>query len=181
LFRASVEVSMRFGLTHVTYGYTVMTYRPRQRRPKSGTSEPRSRFASAVRSAARRRRATGSRLFHLSPAGVSLPPTSTTVEGAAGGHRTQAGVYGETATQFGSAGAVVRICQEPVHQRSGQPCFAGTAARRARAWLRAAPLETFAWNIGSIVCWKRSWHKSFKPWRRKSSASLAPSLKLRRP
>ena len=71
----------------------------------------------------------------------------------------------------------VRICQEPLHQRSGQPCLARSAATRARGWLRAAPLETFAWNIGLIVCLKISWHRSFRPWRQKSSGSLAQSPK----
>ena len=51
----------------------------------------------------------------------------------------------------------------------------------ARPWLRAAPLGTFVWNIGLIVCLKRNWHKSFKPWRPRSSASWAQSPKPRRP
>jgi nitroreductase len=168
-------------LRDVITGCTVMTYGSCQRRPKSRASQSRSYSATRLRSTARRRRAVGARLFHLSPAGVTLPPTSATVEGAAGDQRTQAGVYGEITAQFDSAGAVVRICQEPVHQRGGQPCLAGIAATRARAWLRAEALETFAWNIGLIVCWKRSWHKSFQPWRRKSSASLAQAPKPRRP
>ncbi len=168
-------------LCDVINGCIVMSYGPCQRRPKSRASQSRSYSATRFPSTARRRRAVGARLLHLSPAGVSLPPTSATIEGAAGGQRTQTGVYGEIAGQFDSAGAVVRICQEPVHQRRGQSCLAGNPATRARAWLRAVPLETFAWNIGSIVCLKRSWHKSFKPWRRKSSASLAQSPKPRRP
>ena len=168
-------------LRHVIRGCIVMTYGPCQRCPEKRASQSRSHSFTRLRSTARRRRAVGARLFHLSPPGVSLPSTSGTAEGAAGGQRTQAGVYGETATQFDSASAVVRICQEPLHQRSGQPCLAGTAATRARAWLRAAPLETFASNIGLIVCLKRSWHKSFRPWRQKSSGSLAQSPKPRRP
>ena len=168
-------------LRYVITGCTVMTYGSCQRRPKSRASQSCSYLATRFRSTARRRRAVIARLFHLSPAGVSLPPTSATVEGAADSQRIQAGVYGEVITQFDSAGAVVRICQEPVHQRSGQPCLAGTAATRARAWLRATALETFAWNIGLIVCLKRSWHKSFKPWRRKSSASLPQPPRPRRP
>ncbi len=168
-------------LHHVIKGCIVMTYGPCQRRPKSRTSQSRSHSATRLRSTARCRRAVGARLFHLSPAGVSLPPTSATVEGAAGGQRTQAGVYGEIAAQFDSAGAVVRICQEPVHQRSGQPCLVGAAATRARAWLRAMSLEAFVLNIGLIVCLERSWHKSFRPWRQKSSGSLLQSPKPGRP
>jgi hypothetical protein len=168
-------------LRYVISGCIIMTDGPCQRRPKSRTSQSRSYPVTRIRATARRRRAVGARLFHLSPAGVSLPPKSATVKGAADSQRTQVGIHGETAGQFDSAGAVVRICQEPVYQRRGQSCLAGTFATRARAWLRAVPLETFAWNIGSIVCLKRSWHKSFKPWRRKSSASLAQSPKPRRP
>ncbi len=88
-------------------------------------------------------------------------------------------LYGETGAQFDSAGPVVRICQEPFHQRSGQPCLASSAATRARAWLRAASLEAFALNIGLIVCLKISWHKSFRPWRQKSSGSLAQVAETR--
>lgn len=168
-------------LPYVITGCIVMTYESCQRRPKSRASQSRSHAAARLRSTARCRRAVGTRLFHFFQAGLSLPPTSPTVEGAAGGQRTQTGVYCETATQFDSAGAVVRICQELIDQRSGQPCLAGTAATRTRAWLRAAPLESFAWNIGLIVCLRRSWHKSFKPWRRRSSASLAQTPKPRMP
>jgi len=158
-----------------------MTYGPCQRRPEIRASQSCSHSATRIRSTARCRRAVGARLFHLSPAGISLPPTGATVERAAGGQRTQAGVHRKTAAQFDSAGAVVRICQEPVHQRSGQPRLTGTAATRARAWLRAAPLGTFVWNIGLIVCLKRNWHRSFKPWRRRSVASWAESPKPGRP
>ena len=165
-------------LRYVIRSCIVMTYGPCQRRPKGRASQSRSYSATRFRSTARCRRAASPGLFHLSPTGISLPPASATFEGAAGGHRTQAGVYGQIAAQSDSAGAVIRICQEPVHQRSGQPCLAGTAPTRARAWLRAAPLETFGWNIDSIVCLKRSWHKPFKPWRRKS---LAQSPKPGRP
>src|SRR3954468_4874929 len=120
-------------------------------RPKGRASQSCSHSAPRILSTARCRRAVGARLFHLSPTGISVPPTSTAIEGAVGGQRTQASVYSETAAQFDSTGAVVRICQERIDQRSGQPCLAGTAAKRARAWLRAAPRETFAWNIVLIV------------------------------
>jgi len=168
-------------LRHVINSCVIMTYGPRERYAKSRASQSCSHFATRFRSTVRCRRAAGTRLFHFSPAGVSLSARSASVERTAGSQRTQAGVYGETAAQLDSAGAVVRICQGSVYQRSGQPCLAGAAATRARAWLRAARLETFAWNIGLIVCWKRSWHKSFKSWRRKSSAALAQSPKRRRP
>jgi len=168
-------------LRYVINSCIVMTYGPRQRYPKSRASQSCSHSTARVRPTARSRRAAGTRLFHFSPAGISLSARSASVGKAAGRHRAQAGVYGETAAQLDSAGAVVRICQEPVHQRSGEPCLGGTAATRARAWLRVVPLETFAWNIGSIVCWKRNWHKSFKSWRRKRSAALAQSPKPRRP
>ena len=164
-------------LQYVITGCIFMTHGTGQRCSKGRASQSRSESATRIRSTARGRRADGTRMFHLSPPGVSLPPTSGTAEGAAGRQRTEVGLYGETGTQFDSAGPVVRICQEPLHQRSGQPCLARSAATRARAWLRAAPLETFALNIGLIVCLKISWHRSFRPWRQKSSGSLAQSPK----
>lgn len=113
-------------LRYVMNGCIVMTYGPCQRCPESRASQSSSHAFARLRSTTRGGRAAGAGLFHLSPAGVSLPPASTTVEGAAAGQRTQTGVYGETAYQFDSTGAVVRICQEPVHRRCRQSCLAGS-------------------------------------------------------
>src|SRR5258708_40374032 len=96
-------------LRHVINSCIVMTYGPRERYPKSRASQSCSHFAARVRSTVRCRRAAGTRLFHFSPAGVSLSARSASVERTAGHQRTQVGVYGETAAQLDSAGAVVRI------------------------------------------------------------------------
>src|SRR6266566_8644789 len=120
------------GLTDVISGCIVMTYGPRQRCPKSRTSESRSRLAAAVRSTARRRRAFGARLLHFFPTGLSVFTASPALERTSSGERIQAGVHGKASTQFDSAGAVVRICQKNLDQRSRESSAVGAPATRRR-------------------------------------------------
>src|SRR6266849_7484611 len=103
---------MKARLRRVRNSCILMTYGSRQRRSKGRASQPRARFAAAVRAAARCRRALGARLFHLAPTGISLPPTGTAVESAGSGRRVKVGVHGEAAAQFDPTGEVVRICQK---------------------------------------------------------------------
>ena len=128
-------------LTYVTNRCINMTYRSRQRCPESQASEPRSGLVAAVRSTARRRGAIGARLCHLSTASLSIPPAGRALESASPSERIQAGVHGEAPTQFDSAGAVVRICQEDLDQRSREPGTVGAPATRGRSWLSPSRLR----------------------------------------
>lgn len=153
-------------LTDVTYGCIVMTYGPRQRCPKSRTSESRSHAATAVRSAARRRRAIGSRLFYFSPASLSLPAAGPAVEGTSPGERIQAGVHGQAPTQFDSASAVERICQENLNQRSRESSAIGVLATRGRSWLSQSQSRhgVLSWSIDLTACYPANWLRHISCW-----------------
>jgi len=146
-------------LTYVIYGCSVMTYGARQRRPKSRASEPRTRVIGAIRRSARCGRATSAGLFHFSSASVPLRAAGPALEGADSGERIQTGVDGKAPTQFDSAGAVVRICQKDVNQRSRDSSAASVPATRGRSWLsRGQPRrEAFNWSIVLIACRQTSW------------------------
>src|SRR5437660_11887839 len=146
-------------LTYVTNRCINMTYRSRQRCPESQASEPRSGLVAAVRSTARRRGAIGARLCHLSTASLSIPPAGRALESTRPGERIQAGVHGEASTQFDSAGAVVRICQEDLDQRSREPGALGAPATRGRSWLSPSRLRhgPFSWSIDLTACCPTNW------------------------
>jgi hypothetical protein len=148
-------------LTGVIYGCIVMTYGARQRCPKSGTSESRSPDAAAVRSTARCGGAFGARLLHFSSTSLSLSAASPAVERSSTGKRSQAGIHGKAPTEFDSAGAVVRICQKNLDQRSRDPSAVGAPATRGRSWLsRSRSWRTdFSWSITLIACCQTNWLK----------------------
>src|SRR5713101_7572164 len=139
-------------LRRVINSCTLMTYESRHRHPKNRATQPRARFAAAVGATARCRRAPGARLLYLSATGLSLPAASAAAERASGRGRVEVGIHGEAAAQLDSTGAVVRICQRTLDQRSGQPCVARAAATRARSWLSRSRLyyALFSWSIVSI-------------------------------
>lgn len=153
-------------LTYVIEGCMYMTYGPRQRCPESRASESRSGPAATGRPTPRGCRAAGARLFHLFPAGVSLPPASAAIESARGSQRAQAGVHGEAAAHADPARAVVRICQGVVHQRRRHPGVVGPAAARAWAWLsrHRLGLARYSGNTASTVYCPRSWPRSTRCW-----------------
>jgi hypothetical protein len=161
-------------LTDVTYGCTLMTYGPRQRRPEGRTFEPCSRPAPAVRSTSRSRRATRARLFDLSSASLSLSAGSPAIEGAGAGGRIQAGVHREASPQFDSARTVVRICQEALDQRSGKSSLGGSSASRGRSWLRRSGSQLAACNrsIILIAYCLRSWLRRISCWCRSGDGTL---------
>ena len=178
---------MRGRLRSVTNSCILMTYGSRQRRRKSRAPQPRARFAAAVQASARCRRALGARLLYLSTTGISVPAASAAVERTSGRNRIEGGLHGEAAAQFDSAGAVVRICQKTLDQRSGQPCVARASATRARSWLsRSHPSHApFSWSIVSIGCCRRSWPKPIRCWcrinvGRSQAQSLPTSPRVRR-
>jgi hypothetical protein len=151
---------------NVIKGCILMTYESRQRCSKSRTTQPRAGLAPAVRATSRGRRAPGQRLLHLSTTGLSLPSAGTSAEGASNRDRIEVGIHGKAAARFDSAGAVVRICQTTLDQRGGQPRVVGSAATRARSWLRPDRFRhvLFIWSIVSAVCYPTSWLRSFSLW-----------------
>jgi hypothetical protein len=142
------------GLTCVISGCTVMTYGPRQRRPKSRTSEPRTRAIGAIRRTSRCGRATSTGMLHFSSAGVPLRAAGPAFKGTRCGERIQTGVHGKAPTQFDSSRAIVRICQKDVDQRSRDSSAASVPATRGRSWLsRSQPRRAvFSWSIVLIAC-----------------------------
>ncbi len=157
---------MRAGLPCDINSCTLMTYGSRQRRRKSRAPQPRARVAAAAQASARCRRALGARLLNLSTTGISVPAARAAVESTSGRGRIEGGLHSEAAAQFDSTGAVVRICQKTLDQRSGQPCVARAASTRARSWLSRSRFQyaLFSWSIVSIVCCRRSWPKPSRFW-----------------
>jgi hypothetical protein len=146
-------------LTNVIYGFTVMTYGARQRRPKGRTSESCSRSAAAVRSTSRCSRAIGAGLFDFASSSLSLSTAGPRVEGASSGERIQVGVHGQASTPFDSARAVVRLCQKDLDQRSRESSARGVLITRGRSWLSQSRSRraTFSWSIALIACCPTSW------------------------
>ena len=153
-------------LTDVIYGCIVMTYGARQRCPKRGTSEPRSRATARVRSTARCGRAFGTRLLHFSSTSLSLSAASPAVERSSTGQRSQAGIHGKAPRQFDSAGAIVRICQKNLDQRSRHPSAVGAPATRGRSWLSRSRSRRadFSWSIALIACCQTNWLRCISYW-----------------
>jgi hypothetical protein len=167
---------MNVRLCRVVNSCILMTYGSRQRRRKSRAPQPRARVTAAIRATARCRRALGARLLHLSATGLSLLAASTAVERAGPGGRIEVGVHSEAAAQFDPAGAVVRIRQKALDQRSGEPGVAGASTARARSWLSRSRFHhaLFSWSIVSIVCCRRSWPKPIRFWCRTSAGRSPP-------
>lgn len=142
------------GLTYVLCGCIVMTYGPRQRRPKSRTSEPRTCAIGAIRKTPRCSRATSSGMRHFSSSGVPLRAAGPAFKATCCGERIQTGVHGKAPTQFDSSRAVVRICQKDIDQRSRDSSAASVLATRGRSWLsrRQPRRAVFNWSIVLIAC-----------------------------
>lgn len=167
-------------LTAVIYGCSLMTYGPRQRCSKSRASQPRSPVAATGRPSARGGANDGPPLFHLSAAGVSLPPASAALETAASGRRCQDRVYGETITGVGRTGPFARNRRGAVVRGGCQSSAALPAAPARGAWLSARPKLGLSWSIGLIVCWQRSWPGPTSCWRLSSGNLLAHRTPRRR-
>jgi hypothetical protein len=156
---------MRFCLTRVIYGCTVMTYEPRQRGAEGRAAESCSRPTAADRTAGGRR-AVGARLFHFFPTSLSIPPASAKVERAGSRERAQASVHGQASTQLDSARAVVRICQKDLHQRSREPGAIGAPTTRGRSWLSRSQSRhvSFSWNIDLTASGLTNWLRLISCW-----------------
>lgn len=157
---------MRFCLTRVIHGCTVMTYGARQRGAESRAAESRSRPTAADRPTARSRRAVGARLFHFFPTSLSIPPASAKAETAGSRERGKAGVHSQTPTQLDPARAVVRICQKDLNQRGREPGAIGVPATRGRSWLSRGHSRhaRFGWNIVLTACWLTNWRRHISCW-----------------
>jgi len=167
-------------LTNVTYSCSLMTYGPRQRCSKSRASQSRSPVASAGRPSARGGANDGSRLFHLSSPGVSIPPASAADETATSGRRRQDRLYGETITGVGRTGAFPRRRRGAVVRGGCQSSAARPAASARGAWLSARSNAELIWSIGLIVCWQRSWSRPTSCWRLTSGNLSANRIPRRR-
>ncbi len=167
-------------LTNVTYGCSLVTYGPRQRCSKSRASQPRSPVASTARPSTRCGSEDGPRLFHLSAAGVSLPPASAALETAASGRRCQDRVYGETLTGVGRTGPFARGRCGAVVRGGCQSSAARPAASARGAWLSARSKAELSWSIDLIVCWQRSWLRPTSCWRLTSDNRSANRTPRRR-
>src|SRR5215469_16579183 len=121
-----------FRLTDVIYGCSVMTYGSRQWGPKVRTSQPCSTALAATRATAQGGGETGGRVFDFSPPSLPLPATGPAPHQTGGSERVEAGVHRQAFSQFDSAGAVVRICQEGRNQRSREWSALGVLASRGR-------------------------------------------------
>jgi hypothetical protein len=154
------------GLTCVTNGCSVVTYGPRQRCPEGRTSESCSHAAAGIRADARRRRAVGTRVFDFSAASVSIPAAGLAVKATGTGERIQAGVHRQAPTSFDPAGAVVRICQANLNQRSRDSSATGVPATRGRSWLSRSRSrhDVFSWNIDLIACHRTNWRRHMICW-----------------
>jgi len=168
------------GLTCAIYSYMFMTYGSCWRCSKSRASQY-GLGTAPTRGGSGGRRGTGSALQHFQAPGLPLSPNGTRDEGADAYRRCQDPVHCKAFAELGSAASPVRHRDWADAQRDRKPRLNDGPTSRAGAWLRAALLETFAWSIGLIVCLKRSWHKSFRPWRQQSSGSSAQLPKPRRP
>jgi hypothetical protein len=157
---------MRFCLTHVIYGCTVMTYEPRQRGAESRAAESCSCPTAAERSTARSCRAVGARLLHFFSSSLSIPAASAKTERAGTRERAQAGIHSQALTQFDSARAVVRICQKDLHQRSRESGAVSVPATRGRSWLSRGQSRhaSFGWNIDLTACWLTNWLRHISCW-----------------
>ena len=142
---------MTAGLTYVITGCIVMTYGPRQRRPKSRASEPRTRAIRAIRRTPRCCRATSAGMLHFSSASVQLRAAGPALKGTGSCERSQTGVHGKAPTQFDSAGTVVRICQEDIDQRSRDSSAASVPATRGRSWLSRNQPRRAVFNLSIVL------------------------------
>src|SRR5712692_6808305 len=167
-------------LTCVVKSYIYMTHGSCRRYAKGRTPQP-GLGTAAARGSAGGRRGIGAALRHFQTAGLPLSANGRGIEGAVTHRRCQDPLHGEAFAELGPAASPLRQNNRVNAQRDCQPGFDDGPTSRARAWLRAALLEASAWNINSIVCWKRSWPRCFKPWRRPSVVLLAQSRKPRRP
>src|SRR5215471_4386474 len=173
---------MRMCLTHVIYGFTVMTYGPRQRSAESRAAKSCPRPTTAGGSTGCGGRALGARLFYFVPTSLSIPAASATAETAGSRERAQAGVHREASTQLDSARAVVRICQKDFDQRSREPGVISDPATRGRAWLSRDPSRPalFSGNIDFDRLWPdklaQAYHLLVPDRRRAVAGATAESL-----
>jgi hypothetical protein len=164
------------------YSCILMTYGPCQRSSEGRPAEPRSRTFATRSRVARRGRAVGPRLFHLSSASLSIPATSAATESAGRGGRGQTCIHRKATAQSDPTREVVRVCQTTVHQRGRQPGLTGAAATRGRSWLSRSRLgyAPYSWSIASIGCWQRNWPRSINCWCPTSACRL-PQRGAQRP
>ena len=155
-------------LHHVTYGCTVVTHGAGQRCRKSRTSQSCTEFAASIRSSARCSGQNGSRLRCLSSPSIPISTTSRTIKRGRSCHRHQDCFHGETFGKVGGTPAVLCQCQRHITERYCEPRSGDFSPTEEKAWVndREVGATPFNWNIGLIVCYRRSWNRSMSCWYR---------------
>ena len=153
-------------LHHVTYGCTLVTHGASQRYRKSRASQSCTQFAAAIRFFAGCGRQDGSRLLRLHPPSISISSTSRTIETGCSGHGYEDCFHGEAVRSAGQTFAFIRQQKRPIAQRHCESCSGGVSPAEEEAWVNGHQVGAtrFSWNIGLIVCYRKSWNRSTDCW-----------------
>ena len=145
-----------------------MTHGAGQRYRKSRATQSRTWFAAAVRRSARCGKQNGSRLLSLATPSVSIPSTSRTIETGCSSRGCEDRVYRQAFRKVGRPLAVIRQQKRVVSERHGESCPGGFSPAEEEAWVNGHQVGAtrFSWNIGLIVCYRRSWDRSMSCWYR---------------
>ena len=169
-------------LHDVTYGCTLVTYDASQRCRESGASQSCTRFAAAIRLPAGCCRQDGSRLLYLPPPGISISSTSRAVETGCPHHRRQDCLHCEAFGEIGGTPTFICQHQRVVAERHCEPGVGGVPSAEDQAWVNDHQVGAtkFNWNIGLIVCYRRSWNRLMSCWCRISDGRSKRQLIRRR-
>jgi len=153
-------------LHNVTYGCTLVTHGASQRCRKSRASQSCTRFAAAIRFSARCSRQDGSRLLGLPPPGLSISSTSRTIETGCSNHGYEDCFYREAIRSAGRTFTFIRDQKRLITQRRREPYSGGVSPAEEEAWVNGHQVGAtrFSWNIGLIVCCRKSWNRSTDCW-----------------
>jgi hypothetical protein len=167
-------------LLNVTYGCILMTHGASDRCGKSGTPQPRTRSAAAVRPFAGRGRSDGPRLLGFVPSSISISATSTTIATGSACRRQQDSLHDQAFRTPGRTSPFLRRQDWLVAERHCESLFGGFSLAEKKAWVIDHKVDTtrFTWNIDSIVCHPPNWNKSTSCWcRTKDGPSPQPTHK----
>ena len=155
-------------LSSVIYGCILMTNGTSDRYGKSGTSQPRTRFATAVRSFAGRGRPYGSRLLGFVPSSISISATSATIVPGRACNRYQDSLHGQAFRTIGRTSPFLRRQDRLVAERHCESLFGGFSLAENKTWVIDHKVDTtrFSWNIALIACYPPNWKKSTSCWYR---------------
>jgi hypothetical protein len=147
---------------------------------KSGTSQPRTRSATTVRSFAGRGRPDGSRLLGFVPSSISISATSTTIAAGSACRRCQDSIHDQAFRTVGRTPPFLRRQDGLVAERHCESLFGGFSLAENKAWVIDHKVDTtrFSWNIDLIVGCPPNWNKFTSCWyRTKDGRSPKPTHK----